>query len=171
MLPGVADLSVQPLGGDNLPTPVSIRKNCIEATGSELPQPGRVVRAAVNPDRLDYTIIGRGVNIASRLESLATPGEILISCETCAHVEGKIAGEEKGEVKVKGIAYPVATCQVVGTRDATAQPSSQREVDWAALAAKEPEKLSETERREAIAHLTQALEGLARTGNKADAAK
>ena len=111
----------------------------------------------------------RGVKIASRLESLATPGEILISYETYTYVEGKIAGEEKGEIK--GLAYPVATCQVAGTRDAKVQPSSQREVDWAALAAKEPEKLSETERRDAIAHLTQALEGLARTGNKADAAK
>ena len=122
-------------------------------------------------DRLDYTIIGRGVNIASRLESLATPGEILISYETYAHVEGEIACEEKGEVEVKGLAYPVATYQVVGTRDATAQPSSQREVDWATLAAKDPEKLSEMERREATAHLTEALEGLARTGNKADAAE
>lgn len=33
-------------------------------------------------ERLTYTIFGRGVNIASRLESLATPGEILVSYET-----------------------------------------------------------------------------------------
>ncbi len=66
-------------------------------------------------DRLDYTIIGGGVNTASRLESLATPGEILISYETFAHVRDQIHCEEHGEIEVKGIAYPVATYQVVDT--------------------------------------------------------
>jgi class 3 adenylate cyclase len=64
-------------------------------------------------DRMDYTIIGRAVNIASRLESLATPGEILISYETFAQVKNKIHCQEHGEVKIKGISYPVATYQVV----------------------------------------------------------
>jgi class 3 adenylate cyclase len=63
--------------------------------------------------RMDYTIIGGGVNTASRLESLATPGEILISYETFAHVRDQISCEEHGEIEVKGIAYPVATYQVV----------------------------------------------------------
>ena len=60
-------------------------------------------------DRLDYTIIGGSVNIASRLESLAAPGEVLISYETYAHVNAQIACEERGDIEVKGIAYPVAT--------------------------------------------------------------
>jgi class 3 adenylate cyclase/methyl-accepting chemotaxis protein len=66
-------------------------------------------------DRMDYTIIGGGVNTASRLESLATPGEILISYETFAHVRDQIHCEEHGEIEVKGIAYPVATYQAVDT--------------------------------------------------------
>jgi class 3 adenylate cyclase/phosphoglycerate-specific signal transduction histidine kinase len=64
-------------------------------------------------DRMDYTIIGGAVNTASRLESLATPGDILISYETLAHVRDQILCEEHGEIEVKGIAYPVATYRVM----------------------------------------------------------
>ena len=63
--------------------------------------------------RMDYTIIGGGVNLASRLETAATPGEVLISYETYAHVSDQVACEEHGEIDVKGIAYPVATYRVV----------------------------------------------------------
>jgi len=63
-------------------------------------------------DRMDYTIIGGGVNLASRLEAAATPGEILISFETYANVRDRIQCEERGHISVKGIAYPVATYQV-----------------------------------------------------------
>jgi len=64
-------------------------------------------------DRMDYTIIGGGVNLASRLESAATPGEILVSYETYAAVRDRIRCKERGPISVKGIAYPVATYQVV----------------------------------------------------------
>ena len=64
---------------------------------------------------MDYTIIGGGVNTASRLETSATPGEILISYETFAHVSDQIHCEERGHIDVKGIAYPVATYQVMDT--------------------------------------------------------
>ncbi len=68
-------------------------------------------------DRMDYTIIGGGVNLASRLEAAATPSEILISYETFAHVKDQIFCEERGKIEVKGIAYPVATYKVVDTFD------------------------------------------------------
>ena len=68
-------------------------------------------------DRLDYTIIGGAVNVASRLESLAAPGEILISYETFAHVNERIACEERGKIEVKGVAYPVATYCVLDSYD------------------------------------------------------
>ena len=66
-------------------------------------------------DRMDYTIIGSGVNLASRLEAAATPGEILLSYETYAAVRQRVRCEERGHISVKGIAYPVATYQVVDT--------------------------------------------------------
>jgi hypothetical protein len=64
---------------------------------------------------MEYTIIGGGVNLASRLEAAATPGEILTSYETYANVRHRIHCEERGHISVKGIAYPVATYQVVDT--------------------------------------------------------
>ena len=64
-------------------------------------------------DRMDYTIVGGGVNLASRLEHEAQPGSVLISYETFAHVNDEVQCEEPGEIRVKGIAYPVATYRVI----------------------------------------------------------
>ncbi len=67
---------------------------------------------------MDYTIIGGGVNLASRLETAAEPGNILISYETFAHVSDQIVCKERGKIDVKGIAYPIATYQVIDTYEA-----------------------------------------------------
>jgi class 3 adenylate cyclase/PAS domain-containing protein len=114
-------------------------------------------------DRLDYTIIGRGVNTASRLESLAEPGEILISYETYAHVADEIACDERGEVEVKGLAYPVTAYQVVGPHDNVAQTTESVNADLAALLRKDPDKMTDLERRVAITRLSGALEYLSQT--------
>lgn len=71
-------------------------------------------------DRLDYTIIGAGVNLASRLESIAEPGEILVSYETYANVKDQVRCESCGEVTVKGKAYPIAVYRVLGLREHSA---------------------------------------------------
>jgi len=68
-------------------------------------------------DRMDYTIIGGGVNLAARLETSAEPGEIMISYETFAHVQNEIQCEECGQITVKGLAYPVVTYRVVAAYD------------------------------------------------------
>jgi class 3 adenylate cyclase len=64
-------------------------------------------------DRMDYTIIGGGVNLASRLESAAAPGEIYISFETYAQIKDEFHCEKRGQINVKGISYPVETYQVI----------------------------------------------------------
>jgi class 3 adenylate cyclase len=67
-------------------------------------------------DRLDYTIIGGNVNIASRLESLAEPNQILISQDTYVLIKNCVACEAMGQVRMKGIAYPVQTYRVKNLR-------------------------------------------------------
>ena len=64
-------------------------------------------------DRLDYTIIGGEVNLASRLESNAEIGQILISDETYALIKKDIICKKKDKINVKGIAYKIQTYQVI----------------------------------------------------------
>ena len=64
-------------------------------------------------DRMDYTIIGGGVNLAARLETACPANEILISYETYAHVKELIECQEEGQIEVKGISHPVTTHRVI----------------------------------------------------------
>ncbi|MEL0167567.1 MAG: adenylate/guanylate cyclase domain-containing protein [Pseudomonadaceae bacterium] len=66
--------------------------------------------------RMDYTIIGREVNLASRLEGAADAGEILISHETYSLVKELIMCRDKGQISVKGFSRPVQIYEVVGLR-------------------------------------------------------
>lgn len=66
--------------------------------------------------RMDYTIIGREVNLASRLESAADANEILISTETYSLVKDVVMGRDKGQIQVKGFTRPVQIFQVVDYR-------------------------------------------------------
>lgn len=65
--------------------------------------------------RMDYTIVGGTVNLASRLETAADPGEILISYETYALVRDTVDCREHGRITVKGLPYPVTTYEVNDT--------------------------------------------------------
>jgi class 3 adenylate cyclase len=69
--------------------------------------------------RIDYTIIGNEVNLASRLQSHADLGGILMAHETYSLVKDAVLGEETGTITVKGFPRPVKTYRVVGLRDDT----------------------------------------------------
>ena len=57
--------------------------------------------------RMDYTAIGRQVNLAARLEAQCEPGNVLMSHSTYALVRDEVPCELKGEIRVKGIHHPV----------------------------------------------------------------
>ena len=61
----------------------------------------------------DYTIIGNQVNVASRLESNAKSGQILISQRTYSKVNALVSVEKIGTIEVKGIHHPVAIYNVL----------------------------------------------------------
>ena len=112
-------------------------------------------------DRMDYTIIGGGVNLASRLEAAATPGEILISYETYANVRDRIHCEEHGNITVKGIAYPVATYQVVDTyENLSAERRFIHEDSRNLKLDLNLDAMSDEDRRQAATVLQEALERL-----------
>lgn len=67
-------------------------------------------------NRMDYTIIGKEVNLASRLESASEAGEILISYETYSLVKEVISCRERGQIQAKGFSKPVTVYQVVDFR-------------------------------------------------------
>ena len=103
-------------------------------------------------DRMDYTMVGGTVNLASRLEHEAPPGGVLISFETYALVKDNVRCEERGHVQVKGIAEPVATYAVIGLNQdpehaGTAHLRLELEVD----------RMSGDERKAAAGALRRAL--------------
>ena len=58
-------------------------------------------------DRLDYTVLGNGVNLASRLESSASSNEILISENTHNLVKNEIKCFYYDTIQVKGKSHPI----------------------------------------------------------------
>jgi class 3 adenylate cyclase/HAMP domain-containing protein len=119
-------------------------------------------------DRMDYTIIGGGVNLASRLETACPANQILISYETYAHVKDQIECQEAGQIEVKGISHPITTHRVIdlyenlgeGKQPIRAKmPHVRLDVDVDLMTA--------NEKREAAAMLLEAAERLSNIDAKA----
>ena len=77
--------------------------------------------------RLDYTAIGRAVNVASRLEQAAPKNSILVSSAVRNLIKSKFQTSSPIEVKAKGIDKPIAS--YVLTRISTENTKVTREMD------------------------------------------
>ena len=65
-------------------------------------------------ERMEYTIIGKQVNLANRLQAAAQPGEILIGEETWLLVRDVFRCVAKKPVHAKGFERPIQTYAVTG---------------------------------------------------------
>ncbi len=75
---------------------------------------GHVVAGNIgSPKRMDYTVIGDSVNIASRLESSAKPNQILIGEETFRHVKGKFKTKKVGSKTLRGKTESIMVYEVL----------------------------------------------------------
>lgn len=75
---------------------------------------GHVVAGNIGSSkRMDYTVIGDSVNIASRLESSAKPNQILIGEETFRHVKGKFKTKKVGSKTLRGKTESIMVYEVL----------------------------------------------------------
>lgn len=76
-------------------------------------------------ERMDYTIIGVEANLAARLQSIAEPGQIVVSYEAYALVRHAVAAHPMPPIAMKGIARKVVPYAVEGILDG---PGAKAEV-------------------------------------------
>ena len=89
---------------------------------------GLVITGEVNLERGTHGITGDAINLASRLEGLADPGEILAGHETYRQAEGYFIFERLEPVKVKGKEEPIIAYRMIApsTRRTRFEVSAQR---------------------------------------------
>jgi class 3 adenylate cyclase len=64
--------------------------------------------------RLDYTVIGDAVNVAQRLQTLAVPGQILITAESYEKIKESFNCNKIQETVLKNKAHPIVLYEVLG---------------------------------------------------------
>jgi class 3 adenylate cyclase/predicted ATPase len=77
---------------------------------------GEVVVRSVRKDDLhtDYVPVGHAVNLAARMEGLATPGSIVVSEQTYKITQGYFTFKPLGAAQVKGFSEPVKIYEALG---------------------------------------------------------
>lgn len=88
---------------------------------------GEVVAVNVgSKSRMEYTVIGDNVNLASRLEGVAQANETVIGENTYRQVKGRVRLKKLPPVKVKGKAKPQNVYLILGRLDAEGRTAGLR---------------------------------------------
>ncbi len=113
---------------DALDCAVKIQAGVVASGEDQAPEQRMQFRIGVNVGDVmvkDGDIFGDGVNIAARLETLASPGGICVSRGVRDHVRkmGRYAFEDLGEQSVKNIAQPIRAFRLHGLEEGAPDPA------------------------------------------------
>ena len=75
---------------------------------------GQVIAGEIGSRSLGYTAIGEQVGMAQRMESVAAPGDVMLSASTARLVDGAAALSEPEPVLIKGANEPVTAYRLLG---------------------------------------------------------
>jgi adenylate cyclase len=88
-------------------------------------------------NRMEYTIVGGQVNIASRLESIAEPDTVYISHSTFTMVQDIAECEFVDNLTVKGIHYPIEVYKLIRLREEGEKAAALLQTDKQSFVLKE----------------------------------
>jgi class 3 adenylate cyclase len=77
---------------------------------------GQVIAGGIGWGPFGYTAVGEQVGMAQRMESVSSPGGVMLSASTARLVEGTAAVGERELVYIKGAGEPVAAYRLMGMR-------------------------------------------------------
>ena len=97
--------------------------------------------------RMDYTIIGNQVNLASRLHDNCEPDQIVVSQATYNLIKDDFDCHVVGEFQYKGIEHPVRVYEVTGPAREGAREKLQESRDGFHIDL-DPEELTDEEKRD-----------------------